>query len=97
MIPYRDLKPKTSRHKSLRKAAREQWRQQAAVLRGDNVAAPPLALPPAPTKLHQLDALVRAGRVSDPLADIQAMQASKQESAGSPVRPSGPSGMTGMR
>jgi hypothetical protein len=80
MVPYRALKPQTERHKSPRKAARERIAPEVERLTGE--AAP--GLPPRPTKLQQLEALVRAGRVADPLAT-----AVPQESAGFRVRASG--------
>jgi hypothetical protein len=63
---YRALRLKTERQKSPRKAARERLQPKIERLKGETVAA----LPAAPSKLDQLEALVRAGRVQDPLAAI---------------------------
>jgi hypothetical protein len=67
MVLYRSLQPGTDRQKSPRKAARERVTPEVERLTGEAVAA----LPPAPTKLQQLEALVRAGRVEDPLAGAE--------------------------
>ena len=63
MIPYRDLKSKTQRQPSPRKAARAAVRVQIAALASDVVST----LSTVPTKLEQIEALVRAGRMADPL------------------------------
>jgi hypothetical protein len=60
------LRPATDRHTSPRKAAREKIAPELARLSGEGVAA----LPAAPSKLAQLEALVKAGRVGDPLAGV---------------------------
>jgi hypothetical protein len=69
MVPYRALQPKSDRQKSPRKAARERFRADAALATADVASLP--KLPAAPTKLQQLEALVRAGRANDPLAQIK--------------------------
>jgi hypothetical protein len=66
MTLYRSFKPKTSRHKSPRKAARERIAPGVERLTGEVV----VALPAVPNKVEQLEALVKAGRVADPLAGI---------------------------
>ncbi|MGI8526557.1 MAG: terminase gpP N-terminus-related DNA-binding protein [Pseudolabrys sp.] len=97
MVPYRALKPKTDRQKSPRAAARERLRADVAALQireseGLDCGLAPLArpgmtggkLPAAPTKLQQLEALVKAGRVSDPLAGIEACLMQTEQSAPHP-------------
>jgi hypothetical protein len=74
---YRALRPITDRHKSPRKAARDTIAPELARLEVEP------ALPAAPSKLQQLEAMVKAGRVGDPLAGLP------EESAGFRVRASG--------
>jgi hypothetical protein len=76
---HRAIRPETDRQPSPRKAARGAIAPELARLAGEAIAA----LPAAPSKLQQLEALVKAGRVGDPLAG------GPEESAGFRVRASG--------
>jgi hypothetical protein len=58
--------PEANRHPSLRKAARERLAKATTPQPGGLSGA----LPPAPTKLDQLEALVMAGRAADPFAGV---------------------------
>lgn len=69
MYSYRSLRPPTDRHPSPRQAARERIAPEVAQPSREGRAG---GLPVAPTRLDQLEALVRAGRVEDPLAGIVA-------------------------
>jgi hypothetical protein len=76
MVSYRSLRPPTDRHTSPRSKARQRIAPEVARLQreapdGEGRAARS-GLPVAPTKLEQIEALVRAGRVADPLAGIVA-------------------------
>ena len=57
---HRALRPETDRQPSPRKAARDTIAPELARLQVEP------ALPAAPSKVQQLEALVKAGRVGDP-------------------------------
>ncbi len=82
MTLYRTLAPRRRNQTSPRKAARERLMREAR--RREDVAA----LPAAPSKLQQLEALVQAGRVADPLAGIDG----ETIGSGFRVRPAPPVG-----
>jgi hypothetical protein len=87
------------RRASLRKAAREQLAKASTLRPAEPSGGAALALPPVPTKLDQLEALVRAGRADDPLSGVAATPVGPTESGPEhpPQAGEGPDGDHGER